>query len=96
MLHHVKKALKAKKTPLDYILYFFVFTTPLFELSQAYIIYSRQNAADVSILTWGYFAVSSVAWLCYGIRQKLKPIIFAYSLYCVIEVTIVVGIVLYA
>lgn len=97
MLHQLKKPKKAKnKEPLDYILYFFAFTTPLFELPQAYLIYSRQNATDVSVLTWAYFAISSVAWLCYGIRHKIKPIIFAYSSYCVIEVAIVVGIIRYS
>ncbi len=96
MLHTLKKQAKTKKTTLDYVLYFFAFTTPLFELTQAYIIYSRQNAADVSLPTWGYFAVSSIAWLWYGIHHKIWPLIFAYSLYLIIEATIVVGILIYA
>ncbi|HVI69582.1 MAG TPA: hypothetical protein VM581_03930 [Magnetospirillaceae bacterium] len=95
MLHHINKKKKIKKEPLDYILYFFAFTTPLFELPQAYLICSRQNAADVSLLTWAYFAISSVAWLCYGVHENIRPIIFAYSLYCVIEVIIVAGIIRY-
>lgn len=98
MLHNIKKLHKSKKkhrTPLDYMIYFFVFTTPLFELPQAYIIYSNQDASDVSVLTWGYFAVSSVAWLTYGLRNRLRPIIFAYSLYLMIETSIVIGIIRY-
>jgi uncharacterized protein with PQ loop repeat len=95
VLHHIKKPKKKQKTALDYVLYFFVFTTPLFEIPQAYIIYARQDASDVSILTWGYFAVSSVAWLIYGIRQHLVPIVIAYSLYLIIETSIVIGILLY-
>jgi len=105
MLHHLKtvnkKTVQKKKgaqpkTFLDYVLYFFVFTTPLFELPQAYIIYSRQDASDVSVATWGYFAISSVAWLTYGIRHRIWPIIFAYSLYLVIETSIVIGIIRYS
>lgn len=94
MLHHVRKK-AVKKTPLDVLIYFFVFTTPLFELPQAYLIYSRQDARDVSVLTWAYFAVSSIFWILYGLRKRIKPIIFAYCLYLVIEITIVIGIIRY-
>lgn len=96
MLHHIKKTKKKQKTPLDYVLYFFVFTTPLFELPQAYIIYSSKNAEDVSVLTWAYFAISSVAWVIYGFRQRIKPIMFAYTLYLIIETSIVIGIIRYS
>jgi uncharacterized protein with PQ loop repeat len=94
MLHHVHK--RKQKSTFDYLIYFFVFTTPLFELPQAYLIYSNQDAQDVSIFTWAYFAVSSVAWITYGIRKRIKPIIFAYSLYLIIETSIVIGILRYS
>ncbi len=94
MLHHIHKKTK-QKTAFDYVIYLFVFTTPLFELPQAYLIYSRQDARDVSVLTWGYFAFSSVAWIIYGLRKRIKPIIFAYSLYLAIETSIVIGIIRY-
>jgi uncharacterized protein with PQ loop repeat len=98
MIHHVHKrtAKKKPKTLLDFLLYWFVFTTPLFELPQAYLIYSRRDADGVSILTWAYFAISSLVWLAYGLQQKIKPIIFAYLLYLLIEVIIVVGIITYS
>lgn len=97
MLHHIKKSKHHKKqTPLDIVLYFFVFTTPLFELPQAYIIYSNQDARGVSVLTWAYFAISSIAWVTYGIRKRIRPVVFAYSLYLVIETSIVIGIIRYS
>lgn len=97
MLHHIKKSRHHKKqTPLDIVLYFFVFTTPLFELPQAYLIYANQDARDVSVATWAYFAVSSVAWVTYGFRKRIKPIMFAYSLYLIIETIIVIGIIKYS
>lgn len=93
MLHHLNK--KTKKESFDYFLYFFVFTTPLFELPQAYKIYSRHSAHDVSILTWSYFLISNAAWLVYGFRYRLKPIIITYCLYTLVEILIVVGIIIY-
>jgi uncharacterized protein with PQ loop repeat len=62
--------------------------TPLFELSQAWAIYSTQSAQDVSLTTWGFFTVSNFAWIAYAV-------IVVYSLYMVIELAIVVGILLY-
>ena len=70
--------------------------TPLFELPQAWAIYSTQSAQDVSLTTWGFFVVSNLAWIAYSIRNKLKILIFVYSLYMIIEVSIVVGIILYS
>jgi len=96
VLHHIKNKKPHKNRALDAVLYFFVFTTPLFELPQAYLIYNRHDASDVSVLTWTYFAISSIAWLAYGVRQRIKPIIFAYSLYLVIETSIVIGIIRYS
>src|SRR5688500_16147781 len=97
MLHHVRKSKKAApKTPLDVLIYFFVFTTPLFELPQAYLIYTHHIARDVSILSLGYFAVSSIFWILYGLRKRIKPIIFAYSLYLTIDIIIVIGIIRYS
>lgn len=99
MLHHVHKHKKAKGLKndfLDIVLYFFVFTTPLFELPQAYVIYSNKSADGVAVLTWFYFAISSVVWLIYGLRKKLKPVIIAYSFYIVTETAVVIGILIYS
>ena len=99
MLHHVhkhKKKSSQKNDFLDILLYFFVFTTPLFEIPQAVLIYSHKNADGVSILTWFYFAVSSVVWLIYGLRKKLRPVVLAYSFYLIIETVIVFGILKYS
>ena len=86
---------KTKKS-LDYLIYFFSFTTPLFELPQAYIIYSQQSSEGVSLTTWAYFVITSIVWLAYGIQHKIKPIIVAYTSYLAVELLIVVGILLYS
>jgi uncharacterized protein with PQ loop repeat len=91
--HHLHR--KRRRDLFDYLLYFFMVATPLFELSQAWDIYSNKSAADVSLPTWAFFAVSNLAWSAYAVRNKLRPLIVTYSLYLVIEVTIVIGIVLY-
>lgn len=92
--HHVQR--KHKKELLDYFVYFFMIATPLFELPQAYAIYSTKDAANVSIWTWGFFLAASVVWIFYGLRHKLVPIVITYSLYFVLETVIVAGIIMYS
>lgn len=86
---------KPKKDWFDYLLYVFMVATPLFELTQAWTIYGTKSAQDVSLTTWSFFTVSNLAWIAYAIRNKLKLLVFVYCLYMVIEVSIVVGIILY-
>lgn len=87
---------KPKKDWFDYLLYAFMVATPLFELPQAWKIYTTQSAHDVSLSTWGFFVISNAAWILYAIRNKLWPLIVVYSLFMVIEVSIVIGILLYS
>lgn len=87
---------KKQKDWFDYILYFFMVATPLFELPQAWKIYTTQSAADVSLATWSFFVLSNFVWIAYAVRNKLLPLIIAYSLYMLIEVSIVIGILLYS
>lgn len=95
--HHVRKIhSKKRKEPLDYFVYFFTIATPLFEIPQAYEIYSSQDAESVSLLTWSFFFMASVVLLAYAIKNRLKPLIVMYTLYMMAESTIVVGIVLYS
>lgn len=93
--NHNHLLLKKPKTTFDFIFYFFMVATPLFELPQAFTIYFNQSAANVSIWTWAFFASSSIVWFFYGLRHRLTPILITYSLYFLIECSIVVGILLY-
>lgn len=96
MIHKYFKNTKDKKDLLDYLLYFFVFATPLFEIPQAIKIYSNKSAHDISIITWGFFLISNIVWLIWGIRRKLLPVILTYSLYMLVELAIVIGIIIYS
>jgi uncharacterized protein with PQ loop repeat len=87
---------KIKKSPLDFLVYFFMVATPLFEIPQAIAIYGSKDAASVSIWTWAFFLMSSVVWFSYGVRNKLLPIMVTYSLYFVVESIIVIGIFKYS
>lgn len=92
--HHHKRQGKMKE-PFDYVVYFFMIATPLFELPQVYSIYSTKSAAGVSVLTWGFFLLASTVWFGYALKKRLLPLMVTNSLYFVIELFIVGGIFMY-
>ncbi len=93
---HLKKVQSTPQQKLfDYIVYFFTIATPLFELPQAYAIYANRSAEDVSLLTWGFFLVDNVVWIIYAIKRRVLPLLITTSLYLLMELIIVVGIIIY-
>jgi uncharacterized protein with PQ loop repeat len=74
------------------IIYIFAFTTPFFEIPQLVSIVTAKSAEHVSLVTWSYLAISSFAWLIYGISKKMKPLIVSYILYTIVEFSVVLSI----
>ncbi len=77
------------------LVYFFATTTPLFMLPQAIEIFQRHKAENVALLTWLFFLIADIVWISYGIKHKLKPLVYCHILYFVVEATIVIGILKY-
>jgi uncharacterized protein with PQ loop repeat len=87
---------KKKKQPFDYVVYFFTVATPLFEVPQAVVIYRSQDASSVAWPTWVFFLLASIVFAIYTARERIWPLFVAYTLYTVIEVIIVAGIIIYS
>ena len=68
---------------------------PLMVIPQIYKIYSLHNAAGVSALSWGAFAVLDVPFILYGIFHKDKPIITTYTLFCIANTIVAIGAIIY-
>jgi len=93
---HIHHAPKKHREPFDYVVYFFMIATPLFELPQLLTIFRNRDATNISLATWAFFCVDNIVWMMYGYRKKEWPLFFTSALYCVMEVGIVIGIVLYS
>jgi uncharacterized protein with PQ loop repeat len=78
-----------KRSKFENFIYVFAFTTPLFEIPQLVSIISAKCAENVSLITWAYLAISSFAWLIYGIKKRMKPLIVSYILYVIVEFSVV-------
>ena len=48
-------------------------------LLQAYKIFKRKSARDISLLTYILLAIGSTIWILYGIEIKSSPLILANS-----------------
>jgi len=58
-------------------------------LPQAYKIFKRKSAKDISILTYSTVLVACVIWILYGIELRNFPVIITNSL-ATINVTLVI------
>jgi len=106
-LHHFHKRkrihLKHEKYPhpnkgirfLDKLIFVVGVLGPLMTIPQVIKIWVEHNAAGVSFLTWSSFLIFDSVWLTYGIVHKEKPIIVSYSVWLVLELIIVIGIIRY-
>jgi len=92
---HIATTKKHKRSAFDNFIYVFAFTTPLFELPQLISVIEAKSAQNVSLITWSYLAISSFAWLIYGIHKKMKPLIVSYILYVLVEFSIVIAIIIF-
>ena len=68
---------------------------PLMVFPQIYKIFSSHNAAGVSALSWGAFAVLDIPFIFYGIYHKDKPIVITYAMFCVANSIVAVGALIY-
>jgi uncharacterized protein with PQ loop repeat len=89
---HKQTPKNKRQSKFDTFIYVFAFTTPLFEIPQLVSIIAAHSAENVSLITWAYLAVSSLAWLIYGIHKKMRPLIVSYILYVLVEFSVVVSI----
>ncbi len=106
-VHHFHKRkrihLKKEKYPhpnkwkrmLDKIIYVVGVVGPLMTLPQLYNIWVLKNAAGVSVLSWGAYALIAVVWLIYGFAHNEKPIVVNSSLWILLEVMVVIGTLMY-
>jgi uncharacterized protein with PQ loop repeat len=83
------------KRILDQTLLIVAIIGPLMSLPQIIKIYYYQNAASISTFTFSAFFFFNILWLTYGIVHKEKPIIIAYVLWMMSNISIVIGSLIY-
>ena len=74
------------KRVLDSLVYVAGIVGPLFALPQIYTIYIYKNAAGVSALSWGVFALFNIIWILYGIVHKERVIAVFLMIFIIFNV----------
>jgi len=101
-LHHYHKRKRAQDPDrerlmhfMDRAIYIVGILGPVMTIPQLLVIWMEKTAAGVSLLSWTAYTVFSLFWIGYGILHNDKPIIMTYTLWLIIEVLIVIGIIVY-
>jgi MtN3 and saliva related transmembrane protein len=68
---------------------------PFTVLPQIYSIFHSHSAAGVSMITWLLIFIVTFPWILYGVAHKDKSIIVSFSLWEVVNMTVVVGVLMY-
>lgn len=76
---------------LDRLIFVVGFLGPAFTIPQIWEIFVVGNAAGVSSLTWGAYAVMDIPWILYGIMHRETAITFTYSLWLFTNVLVAIG-----
>jgi len=107
-LHHINKRKRAnsnlKPYPnqdpfvrfLDKLLLFIAVAGPIMSIPQILKVWVDKATSGVSILSFSLFAIFDIPWIVYGIIHKEKPILIAYILWFIANLSIVIGVRLYS
>lgn len=90
---HPVKPKKSQRTPahlFDKIVMIVSVLYPLSALPQAFAVLSG-HAEGVSVLSWGFFLVSAVLFLIYGIKRSVPPMIISNSIWVITDSLVVIG-----
>ena len=60
-------------------------------IPQAYKIFKRKSAKDISIITYTLVLLGTITWLLYGIQLKDFPLIFSNSFGLIFVLLVVIG-----
>lgn len=69
---------------------------PFTTLDQLYLIYVKRQVDGVSAITWFLYGILSIPLLAYSLQRKDFPMIVLNGLWVVIDLSVWLGVILYA
>ena len=97
-IHKVKHAYPAEKKWVkwfDKLMLIIAVINPLVTLPQAIKIYTTHTASGLSIFSWAGYTLFAIPWLIYGVIHREKPLIIAYILVFLLNLSVLVGVLIY-
>ncbi len=68
---------------------------PFTVLPQTYSIFSTHSAKGVSLATWSLIFIVTFPWILYGLAHKEKSIIVSFILWEIVNLSVVIGVLVY-
>lgn len=88
-----------RKTPyivfLDKLTFVVGVIGPFTVLPQTYTIFHNKSAQGVSLATWVLIFTVTFPWILYGLAHKDKNIIISFCLWEVVNLSVVIGVLIY-
>jgi uncharacterized protein with PQ loop repeat len=69
---------------------------PFTVLPQIWTIYVDHSVAGVSLVTWALIFIVTFPWILYGVAHKDKSIMVSFSLWEVVNLAVVVGVLIHS
>ena len=76
-------------------MYLMAIVVPIFTSAQVLKIWVNQNAGGVSLIAWVTYLINSFMWVIYGIIRKECPVVFNNSICFLINLSVVIGAIIY-
>lgn len=83
------------KTALDILIYPVAFVAPLALVPQVWRLYATHDASSLSLSTWVLLTIFNLMWIFYALVHREKPVLVANTMFGVLNLAIVLGVVLF-
>jgi len=80
----------------DALAYIVSILSLLFTVDQVRIIWVEHQSSGVSLLSWGFYAISALVWFIYGLIHKDRVIVNTNFLWFAFSLLVVIGVVVYS
>lgn len=91
-----KSAQKRVALFLEKTVYVFSIAGPILTAPQVGKIYTTQNVAGISLISWIGYLIIALFWLVYSVFMKNKPIMVANVFWVLMDALIIAGILMYS
>ena len=91
----IKRPNKKHRDEILQVAYGVAVVQPLMVIPQVYQIFKNQSAADVSLITWSLLLVFNTFNMIYGWAFNIKPLVINNTIWMVVDLLVVVGILVY-
>jgi len=94
--HHFYLTKKKEKLLINRICAVFAVFMPLTTLPQIIQLYTTQNASGLSLLMWVLYTIGVIPFLMFGIIYRHSQLVVLNTLWLLVQITMITGIIIYA